>query len=226
MIFTSSPEHAAARLVVALLGDALKANRTTDAIAREYTRRLTALVSSVLDGEMRRARAAREHRALISDIAERAYIAGLAVGGVDEPDLSRDERREIAAWIREQHSHVDGFWLAVAELRRARQTLSRRGYANERRRLMDRVTLWEHALRALIGLALAAAQRNMMVTWRYGDTSHCDTCARLHGQRHRLRWFTSRGYIPQQPGSTTLQCGGWRCRCTLVDDRGKVVLPA
>jgi hypothetical protein len=33
-----------------------------------------------------------------------------------------------------------------------------------------------------------------------------------------------KGYIPQQPGSETLACGGWNCDCQIVDDDGERLL--
>ena len=66
------------------------------------------------------------------------------------------------------------------------------------------------------------AQQNKMVTWRYGETEHCDTCASLNGKRHKAKWFISRDYIPRKPGAN-LDCGGYRCQCSLIDDKGKEI---
>lgn len=62
--------------------------------------------------------------------------------------------------------------------------------------------------------------------WEYGDTDHCDTCADLNGQVHPLSWFLDNGYIPQEAGSPTLDCGGWRCKCKIKDPKtGKQLIP-
>lgn len=53
---------------------------------------------------------------------------------------------------------------------------------------------------------------------------HCETCASLNGTRHRMSWFVERDYIPQKPGAA-MDCGGWRCQCTLVDTEGNQVAP-
>lgn len=223
---TSMPSpDAALATALALAGAAIKA-ADLDAILRRYTRELTAVMKAALDRSITRSTGETRHRRLIRDLAEPAYVAGLRAGGVDEIDLTRSDRRAIERWVADQGAYVSGFWDAVAELRRDRPGLSRRDYAARLSILRERISLWAAALRDLAGQGIASARANMMVTWRYGDADHCDTCARLHGRRHRLHWFTDRGYIPQQPGSATLQCGGWRCRCTLVDDRGKVILPA
>jgi len=64
-------------------------------------------------------------------------------------------------------------------------------------------------------------------TWELGATEeHCDTCAKLNGQTHPLSWFLKNGYIPQEAGSKTLDCGGWRCDCKIKSKKtGKQLIP-
>lgn len=64
--------------------------------------------------------------------------------------------------------------------------------------------------------------KNQSLTWHYGDTDHCDTCASLNGQRHTARWYLNRDYIPGKPGCA-LTCGGYNCQCYLTDKDGNVV---
>lgn len=62
--------------------------------------------------------------------------------------------------------------------------------------------------------------------WKYGDTDHCSTCAGLNGQVHPLSWYLSRGYIPQEAGSSTLECHGYNCQCRIVDPKtGRQLIP-
>lgn len=63
--------------------------------------------------------------------------------------------------------------------------------------------------------------------WVLGATEeHCDTCADLNGQTHPLSWYLDRDYIPRQAGSKTLDCGGWRCDCSIVDPKtGDQLIP-
>ena len=64
--------------------------------------------------------------------------------------------------------------------------------------------------------------KNQMLTWEYGDTEHCSTCQSLNGKAHRAKWYLARDYIPGKPG-TAMDCGGYRCKCTLRDNEGKAV---
>jgi hypothetical protein len=67
--------------------------------------------------------------------------------------------------------------------------------------------------------------KNIMLTFG-GKDGHapdfpCPTCRRLKGQRHRAKWFVTRGLIPH-PGNTNYECGCWACQHYLYDDNGKV----
>lgn len=220
-----TPEHiAAARAVARALAGAVK---SVDAVIRGYTDDITRNMLDLLDGDTTRGDAARAHRSYIARDAEAAFSEGLIEGGVTEPELSDEDRAEIKAWIADQRAYVSGFWDDVAGLAKDRAGLEKTAYNARLRALYDRITLWESAIRELAGKGKASALKDMMCTWKLGATEeHCSTCKRLNGQRHRLRWFTDKGYVPQQNGSDTLDCGGWRCLCILADDKGKQVLPA
>jgi hypothetical protein len=157
-----------------------------------------------------------KHRQVIQFLAEQAYTDGMLRGGVDAP-LDADDVMTVNIWVSGQLRHTWGLAEALGE---ALQTGDWNA-VNVRRQM------WLDAMAELEGRGFASAQGNMMVTWRLGQTEeHCATCNRLNGQRHRLKWFVSRGYIPQQNASETLECGGWRCQCGLYDDKGNRVLPA
>lgn len=155
------------------------------------------------------------HRQVIQFLAEQAYVDGMARGGMFEPLDSSDLLR-VAAWTSEQLRHT---WSFAEALQAALDS-------GDWRDVERRQQMWVDAIYTLEGMGYAEARGNVMVTWVLGETEdHCYTCAWLNGQRHRLRWFISRGYIPRQNGSSTLECEGWQCRCSLVDDNGARILP-
>lgn len=217
-----TPEHhRAARVVADALQRAIKSVR---GVLGEYEVRFSEAVVAALNGQIdARELSARLRRAILRN-AEDAYVEGMKEGGIEdaEEQLDDQDQETITSWIQSQMSYLPNFIESVMQV----AALPRGQRTEQQRAILQRVDYWVGALRDLAGMGKASAQRNMMVTWRYGDTDHCDTCLRLNGQRHRLRWFVERGYIPQEKGSATLECGGWRCRCELRDDRGKVVLPA
>lgn len=158
--------------------------------------------------------AASNMRQLIKGMAEQVYVEGLREGGIEdaESQLSEEDTAAIQDWVAGQLPYVIDFLKAVAEEGQTGSTL-------------NRIELWVGALGSLGHTAIMSARENMMVTWEYGDTDqHCTTCSTLHGQRHRLKWYRDKGYIPREPASETLSCGGWGCDCRLVDDDGNQVI--
>jgi hypothetical protein len=63
--------------------------------------------------------------------------------------------------------------------------------------------------------------------WRLGATEeHCKTCSWLNTQKQPMSWYIDNGYIPQEAGSATLDCGGWRCDCIIEDPKtGEQIIP-
>lgn len=60
----------------------------------------------------------------------------------------------------------------------------------------------------------ASADGNAMVEWVIGATEEsCKDCLKLNGQRHRMKTFYAKGWIP---GGSNLECGGWQCKCQLI----------
>jgi hypothetical protein len=145
-------------------------------------------------------------------------------GGILDPEswIEADEEAAVAAWIDGQSGFVNEFARAVV----AAQT------QDERKAILDRVELWVDTLRSLGTQGEMSAKKNLPGTWKFDPgKEHCKahdgrvSCAWLNGQRHRLKWFLSKGYIPQEKGSRTLGCGGWKCGCKIVGDDGRVLAP-
>lgn len=226
-----SPSLPAAH-VAACLALYVAANSELKSVAdlvRGYVDDITRDFQDALDGDLLTSECRRRHRAYIKRDAEAVFIEGLKAGGVPEAELDAEDLAVIAAWVAAQQGYVNGLWDAVDKLADdfQRGLIKQPEFVAQRRDLYTRIGLWGQSLRDLGSAGKASALANMMVTWRLGATEkHCRTCARLNGKRKRLKWFTSRGYYPQQNGSETLECGGWRCECTLRDDKGKQVLPA
>lgn len=210
----TSPEHSiAAARVAALVGKAIVGP------VREYEVALERMVNRALSQGMTAAEFRADHKALLREFATPTFLDGLRAGGVDEMD--EDDDATVAGWLQEQLQHVNDFAKFVTAARK----LPPDERAQAEREAIRRLVLWVRAMEMLRALGLASAKANMMVTWRVGDTEHCATCASLNGKRRRWKWFTSREYIPQQPGSDTLECGGYNCQCVLRDDKGKQVMP-
>lgn len=146
-----------------------------------------------------------------------AYTEGLREGGADPNDLADEDAQAIADLVNTQAQHTTDLAKAI------RQAKSDK--ALQRDLLNVRLPLWVASIESAGNLGRASAQVNIMGTWKLGKTEeHCETCAKLNGKRHRLRWYIDNGLIPRQPGNENLQCGGWKCDCQVVDDKGRRLL--
>lgn len=201
--------------------------KSVDSVITGYRDDLTRDFLDVLDAKISLPEAERRHMRYLRRDAEPAYVEGLAAGDVEAGEMDADDRKAINDWLGEQAGYVPGLWQAVGDLRKRLRGMDPRWYEEGQRDIADRIGLWAGALRDLASQGKASALANMSVTWHLGATEkHCRVCNRLNGSKHRLKWFTGRGYLPQENGSEVLDCGGWQCLCTLRDGKGKVILPA
>jgi len=124
-----------------------------------------------------------------------------------------ESEQYLSDWVREQAKWLPGLIDAIKT----------NGMDDNVRR---RLNLWGDSLAAVGGIGHIMANRDVYGTWISGDTNRsCDTCDELNGVRKPLGWFLDHGYIPGQPGSKSLSCGGWGCCCRIVDDEEKRLLP-
>lgn len=63
--------------------------------------------------------------------------------------------------------------------------------------------------------ALIASEEGMNLVWIFGDTDHCSTCQQLNGIVAKASVWDELGVKPQQPPNDVLECGGYRCQCSL-----------
>lgn len=84
--------------------------------------------------------------------------------------------------------------------------------------LLSRADLWANRYNQAKSEAaqLIAEQSGGKLVWKLGATEeHCETCAALNGiVAYASEWSMS-GLRPQSAPNKLLQCGGWRCDCSL-----------
>lgn len=198
--------------------------KSVNEVLRDFEDTLDRWVVDAANGNMSHQELRSEFTSLLDLVGREAYYEGMREGGIEEPLEEADEEDEerMDDWIEEQKEFVTGFAsdaALVSELEGDEKTAARDA-------MLDRVDIWVQSVQTIGGLGLAAAKENAMGTWVLGSTEeHCDVCNDLADQRHRLKWFTSRGFIPQQPGSDTLTCRGYNCLCHIEDDDGHILLP-
>jgi len=81
----------------------------------------------------------------------------------------------------------------------------------------SRVSVWANRYNDVVNQATQiCAKAGQKMKWQYGDTDHCDTCSRLDGIVAYESEWEELGVYPQRPPNPVLECGGWRCQCSIV----------
>jgi hypothetical protein len=189
-------------------------------VQAEYQDKLYAAMSDYLQSSQPITSFRNVFRRAVNDAFTFAFVAGWADAGASGPITD-----EAQSWLDQRIGTELLFSDAMFDdLKRLRD--------DKEIPMADKLTAAEtHAAAYTQTLVGVYAQGKMMGdpekdgTWVYGDTDHCDTCADLNGQTHPLSWYIKNDYIPQQAGSQTLDCGGWRCMCVIQGKNGEQLIP-
>lgn len=175
---------------------------------RSHTEQVEELIAKLYDGSLSPGMFRGQFEKLLADDAINAYAA------VKGSKLTSADKAFVKQWVVGQSQHIRSF---------LDDHLTDKPLESS----IIRAPLWGASLAALGSAAFIRTYPTVMGTWKYGDTlKHCLTCSELHDQSQPLSYYLTNGLIPQQPGSETLSCGGWNCKCTVVDSiSGKVLLP-
>jgi hypothetical protein len=90
--------------------------------------------------------------------------------------------------------------------------------------ILSRVPLWANRWTETYNqaVALIVAQRGGNLVWRLGRREeHCKTCNALNGIVAGALEWQALGVQPQNAPNGYLECGGWRCGCTLKPTKAK-----
>jgi hypothetical protein len=132
------------------------------------------------------------------------------------------------AWTDENEGTVPAYLTSAAESFIIGQFTFVDGFAREIRdaglsggninALLNRVPMWAARYdQAYNDALLLIAQTNGgKLKWVYGEAEHCDTCQNLNGiVAYASEWGTL-NVKPQSAPNAALDCGGWKCKCSLL----------
>jgi hypothetical protein len=183
-------------------------------IEAEYTSSLFDIMELYVDSDQ----AITSFRNAFRRVANDAFNATALVGWTDagnEAPISEDLQSWVNGEIETEISNIDSLFTDLRDLRK-------NGTADEQNAFIAaKAEGYAGALIGIYNYAKMQGKPEQEGEWVYGDTDHCATCDELNGQVHPLAWFADNGYIPQQRGSGTLECGGWRCQCVIRDPKTK-----
>lgn len=178
-------------------------------VRHSFTRDFAAVIIDANNGDIAsRRRAGTILRSVLTKHGRQATIEGLKTGGVEAEILEGDDLDTFLKWSAEQSGYVTNLTARIwnSGLTEAQIYSSVESWASK-------------SLASAYQNGLMSADANGMYQWELGATEkHCDTCARLNKQVHRLKDWVARDL---KPGSSKLDCGGWRCDCSLSKTTGR-----
>lgn len=115
---------------------------------------------------------------------------------------------ELENMILSEYDHVDSFFREIVDARLDETPLEP---------LLSRAAVWANRWTDAYNTAvrLITSENGGNLIWRYGDAEHCETCQSLNGIVARASEWEALGVHPQQPPNELIECGGWRCQCSL-----------
>lgn len=144
---------------------------------------------------------------LVEQQLTRAWREGMSDNGLDpDADMTEEWQEELQNIIAAEYEHVDQF---------AADIVAGRGGSVEQ--FQARARLWANRYTDVVNQAkLATAGKGARMEWVYNpEKEHCDTCAALNGIVAFASEWEELGVHPQSPPNDVLECGGWRCGCSL-----------
>src|SRR5512139_970619 len=185
-----------------------------------YARRIKGAVQGLWNGALSRDDFVQVMSVTIMDGLEAAFAEGAKECGIEAGDFTDDEMRAINRIVDAETEQVDDFADYIIE--------HNKGTGSKLQLLLDtRIPMWQLRYMDIVNQGKTMACADKKFKWVLGDTEHCATCAKLAGLVHRgSQW---RDYVlPQNPPNDLLECGGWRCGCSLemTDERASTRYPS
>jgi hypothetical protein len=169
-----------------------------------FIRVLMTWVNDLYNGDVTEAEFVDRMADVIDQQLTRAWNEGMRENGLDPiEDMTDEYAAMLQDIIANEYSYVDEFAASI-----------KGGTLAE---AQARAQLWAARYQDVVNQAkIATAEAKDKFIWRMGATEvHCDTCAQLDGVvAYASEWETA-GIHPQQPPNGALECGGWRCDCSL-----------
>lgn len=147
----------------------------------------------------------------IKEQLTRAWNEGARNVGVDPADMTAEDQAELSGIINSELDHVLDLAQDIEDAITDKMTLE-----DFRSQFRARIDLWVNRYNETVNRAEMYFGGKVRLVWRMGATEeHCETCARLNGIVAYAQEWEQSGIRPQSPPNDLLECGGWRCDCSL-----------
>ena len=171
-------------------------------------RTITGLVKDLYNGNIEKNEFDDRMFSLYDDQMRRAFNEGMRANGLDPADITDAWRQVYQDKTLSQVEFIDKF---------SSEILQGSIDGTDLQQYLNRVDLWTQQYPAMVEEArLVTAYPKDRYIWHLGATEqHCSTCASLDGVIHTAQEWLDLGLHPGQPPNGALECGGWRCDCSL-----------
>jgi hypothetical protein len=174
----------------------------------EFQANLRANIRGLWNGELSAGQFFNGMFAAIERGFNQAWAAGAAECGIKPDEYSDEERSILQNLSNDQFPHI----LSLAEYVQANSKAN----GGQLAPLFARAALWVARYEEVRNQAKVVSCGNQKLMWTLGIAEHCSSCMKLAGQVRRASFWRASGIWPRQAGSHLLECGGFRCQCSLV----------
>jgi hypothetical protein len=179
----------------------------------QYTRQLRQYARDYYTGKIDDSGFLDKTLSAIEGQIQRAWNEGLRANGMGPDDIDEDMREQIDELIRNEQDHLTNLSDLINQQRAAEAGLDA---------IYARCDTWAARYTDVVNRAkLESSPNNRRYEWVYGDTDHCSTCEKLNGTVLKAWEWMECAYHPQRPPNEMIECGGWRCKCELVQTKKK-----
>ena len=147
---------------------------------------------------------------LIESQLRRAWNEGMRNNDLDpQKDMTAEWEQEYQNLVLDQFNYIESY---ADDILAGKENNS--GVAEFR----SRAQLWANRYNETVSIAeVVTAGKGDKLQWQLGATEeHCDSCLRLNGIVAYASEWEELGVYPQNAPNDLLECGGWRCDCSLV----------
>ncbi len=173
--------------------------------ANYMNRTVSSLVKDLYAGDIAEADFIDSMSSLIEAQFKRAINEALRENGVKWGDVAEAEYQRL---VTDQYEYIEKF---------AKDILNGVDNGSSIDQFKARAELWANQYESVKNEALLkTGPQDARYVWRLGATEeHCTTCYSLDGVVATAEQWDASGFHPQQPPNDGLDCGGWRCDCSL-----------
>jgi hypothetical protein len=140
----------------------------------------------------------------------RAWREGAAAVGFNPDEMDMEDLAELERIIHDESEFI---------FRLGDDILRAKANGEDVGNFKQRVSMWANRYGDVVNQAKIWFGRKVgtKLKWVLGATEeHCGTCAELNGKVAYAKEWDEAGIHPQQPPNGVLECGGWKCQCSLV----------